>query len=75
MKFLMKLTSLLLVETLSHSDYIMIYAANEKFTENVVKVSSINQQLIARNISNLDVTSLNITVSEKCETFIRLLDS
>ena len=73
MKSLMKFTSLLLLETLSDSDYIMVYTANEIFTDNLVKVNSMKQQLIARHISKPDVTALKISVSDMCETFIRLL--
>ena len=75
MKSLMKLTSLLLLETLSDSDYIMVYGANEIFTDNLVKVSSVKQQLIVRYIPHLDVTSVRITVPDMCEAFIRSLES
>ena len=75
MKSLMKLTSLLIVETLSDSDYIMVYGVNDNFTNNPAKVSSLEQQLIARRISELNVTALKISVSDVCETFFRLLGS
>ena len=57
MKLLMKLTSLLLIETLSGSDYIMVNIANTSCTDNVISAKSLEKQLIERCIAaNLDVT-------------------
>ena len=56
MKSLMKLTSLLLVETLSHSDCIMVYVSNVSCTNKVVIANLSQWQLIERCI----VTKLNV---------------
>jgi len=64
MKSLMKLTSLLLVETLSNSDYIMVYVANNKIcTDTIVPASSSQRLVIEQCIANeLDVTLMDIDV-------------
>ena len=74
LKLLMKLTSLLLVETLSHSDHIMVYVSNTFCIDNVVPANSSQRQLIETCIvTKFHVTSLNITVSAAYERFKRLL--
>ena len=61
---LMKLTSLLLIETLSHSDYIMVNVSNESCTDNAVLASSSQKQLIEMCIiDKLDVTPVSINLN------------
>ena len=68
----MKLTSLLLVETLSHSDYIMVYVSNTYCTDNVVPANSSQKQLIEMCIANkLDVTSVGINLNALCQDINR----
>ena len=57
MKSLMKLTSLLLIETLSDSDYIMVNLSNTKCTDGVIPASSSQRQLTEYCIT----TKLNAT--------------
>ena len=58
MKSLMKLTSLLLVETLSNPDYIVVNVSNKKCTDDVVPASSLQRQLTEHCITTtLDATS------------------
>ena len=64
----MKLTSLLLVETLSDSDYIMVNIANRRCTDNVVPASSSQRDLIEHCIdTQFDVTSVGINLSTVCQ--------
>ena len=68
----MKLTSLLLVETLSDSDYIMVNIANTNCTDGVVPASSSQQQLIERCIATqFDVTLDGINSSTICQRINR----
>ena len=68
----MKLTSLLLVETLSHSDYIMVYVSNESYTDDVVLTSSSQKQLIKFFITNkLDVMPVSINLKDICQEISR----
>ena len=72
MKSLMKLTSLLLIETLSHSDHIMVYASNVSCTDSVVIASSSQRVLIEKCIdAKLDVLSSNINLCAVCQEFHR----
>ena len=58
MKSLMKLTSLLLIETSSDSDYIMVNIANTNCTDGVVPASSSQRKSIEVCIDNqFDITS------------------
>ena len=64
MRSLMKLTSLLLVETLSPTDYIMVNVSNTKCTDNIVLANSSQQQLIEVCIANEhDVNSVDINTT------------
>ena len=63
MTSLMKLTSLLLVETLSQSDHIMVYVSDSYCTDNIVNASLSQKELIKRCIATkLDVTYINISI-------------
>ena len=76
MKSLMMLTSLLLIETLSHSDYIMVNVANTRCTDGVVPASSSLRKSVEHCIAtNLNVTLMNITVCPAYEMFNRLIGS
>ena len=64
MKSLMKLTSLLLIETLSYSDYIMVNVANTSCTDNVVPANSSQQLLIEMCIATkLEPKSVGINLT------------
>ena len=68
MSLLMKLTSLLLVETLSDSDYIMVNISNTSCTDNVVPASSSQRNLIEHCIdTQFDVTPVGINLSTVCQ--------
>ena len=72
MKSLMKLTSLLFVETLSNLDYIMVYVSNVNCTENIVKANISQRQLIGRCITTkLDVMPPGISLCAACQEFNR----
>ena len=73
MKSLMKLTSLLLVETLSNSDYIMVYAASTNCTDKIVSATSSQRWSIEKCIeTKLNVISVDISyVSGVCQEFNR----
>ena len=73
MTSLMKLTSLLLVETLSDSDYIMVYVGNVNCTDGIVPATSLMRLTIERCIvNNLDViSSMNINVNSLCQELDR----
>ena len=76
MTSLMKLTSLLLVETLSDSDYIMVhvYKANVyvNCTNGTVPANSSQRLTIERCIvNNLNVTSADSKVKCLCQEFDR----
>ena len=61
---LMKLTSLLLVETLSDSDYIMVYVGNVSCTDGIVSATLLIRLTIEKCIvNNLNVTSTNNVIS------------
>ena len=72
MKSLMTLTSLLLVETLSDSDYIMVYVSDVNCTAGIVP-ATLSQQLIIENciVNNLNVTSVDIKVKFLYQEFDR----
>ena len=57
MNSLMKLTSLLLVETLSDSDYIMVNIANTSCTNGVVVPANLSQR---QSIENCIATKLEL---------------
>ena len=70
---LMKLTSLLLVETLSNSDYIMVYdyGANGSCAEHIVPAKSSQKQFIQHCVvAELSVTD-NVSLSAAYEKFNR----
>ena len=72
MNSLMKLTSLLLVETLSDSDYIMVNIANTSCTDSVVPANLLQRQLIEKCIAtNLNVTSGYINSCAVCQEINR----
>ena len=76
MKSLMMLTSLLLVETLSDSDYIMVYVDNINCTDKIVPANLLQQQLIEKCIvTKLDVMitseDININVCTAYQEFNR----
>ena len=72
MKSLMKLTSLLLVETLSDSDYIMVNIADTNCTYGVVQASSSQRKLIELCIdTQFDVISVGINSSTICQRINR----
>ena len=73
MTSLMKLTSLLLVKTLSHSDYIMVYdyVANASCTSNVVPANFQQRQTIERCIDTKQYETNNISLSAACQKFNR----
>ena len=73
MKSLMKLTSLLLLETLSDSDYIMVYVANTNCTDKIVPATLSQRWSIEKCIeTNLNVISVGISyVSGVCQEFNR----
>ena len=74
MKSLMKLTSLLLIETFSHSDYIMVYVSNTRCTDNIVIASSSQRQLIEKCIdTKLNVLSVGINLNAACQEFHRYM--
>ena len=72
MKSLMTLTSLLLIETLSDSDYIMVYVSDVSCT-NLIVSATLSQRLIIKNciVNNLNVTSVDINVKSLCQEFDR----
>ena len=72
MKSLMTLTSLLLVETLSDSDYIMVYVSDVNCT-NLIVQATLSQRLIIENciVNNLNVTSVDINVKSLYQEFDR----
>ena len=75
MKLLMKLTSHLLIETLSDSDYIMVYVSNTKCnkTDNLIPVNSSSRQLIDYCVdAELDITTV-ISLCAACKEFNRYL--
>ena len=68
----MNLTSLLLVETLSHSDYIMVNVANTSCTDDVVPANSSQRQLIESCIdTQFHVTLVDINLSAIWQKFNR----
>ena len=69
----MKLTSLLFVETLSHSDYIMVNVANISCTDNFASADSLHRQLIEHCIAtNLRATSLvGVSLNALCQEMNR----
>ena len=72
MKSLMKLTSLLLVETLSHSDYIMVNVANTNCTDSIVPAGSSKRHLLEECIdAKLDIISVGINPKAVCQEFYR----
>ena len=72
MNSLMKLTSLLLVETLSDSDYIMVNIDNTSCTDGVVPANLLQRHLIEKCIAtNLNVTSVCINSSAVCQEINR----
>ena len=71
MKSLMKLTSLLLVETLSDSDYVMVYVSNKICTDNLVPANSSRQLIEICIATKLDITSVRINSSTVCQEFHR----
>ena len=73
MKSLMKLTSLLLVETLSHSDFIMVNVSNINCTDSVVSANSSQRHLIKKCIAARleNLTSVNINPNDACYEFNR----
>ena len=72
---LMKLTSLLLVETLSDSDYIMVYVGNVNCTDGIVPATLFNRLSIEKYIvNNLNVMSAdNNAVKHSCQEFDRYI--
>ena len=73
MKSLMTLTSLLLVETLSDSDYIMVYVSNESCTNLMIVQATLSQRLELENciVNNLNVASMDINVESSYKEFNR----
>ena len=70
----LKLTSQLLVETLSHLDYVVVYVANANCTDNIVSANSSQRQLIEKCIdTKLHMNLFSINVSAACKEFIRYL--
>ena len=68
----MKLTSLLLIETLSDSDYIMVNISNTNCTKGVVPANSLQRKLIEHCIdTQFDVTSVSINSSTVCQRINR----
>ena len=67
----MKLTSLLLVETLSHSDYVMVNVSNINCTDNVVSANSSQRQLIERCIVSQPDASVGINLNATCQQINR----
>ena len=68
----MKLTSLLLVETLSHSDHIMVYVSNISCTDIVVPAHSSQKQLLEECIdAKIEVTLVGINPNAACQEFYR----
>ena len=68
----MKLTSLLLVETLSHLDYIMVYVSNESYIRDVVLANLSQKQSIKIFITNkLDVMPVSINLKDICQEISR----
>ena len=70
----MKLTSQLLVETLSYLDYIMVYVANANCAENIVSANSSQRQSIEKCIDDKlpnKSFGININVCAACKEFIR----
>ena len=67
MESLMKLTSVVLVETLSDSDYIMVYVFNKKCTVDFAPANSLQRQLIEKCILMTDVTSEGINSNAVCK--------
>ena len=68
----MKLTLLLLVETLSDSDYIMVYnyGANGTCTDNVVPANSSQRQFI-QSCVGANPETVNISLCAACQHFNR----
>ena len=72
MKSLMKLTSLLLVETLSPSDYIMVNVANTNCTDSIKPANSSQRHLLEECIdAKLDNISVGINPKAVCQEFYR----
>ena len=73
MKLLMTLTSLLLVETLSDSDYIKVHVSNVSCTELMIVPATLSHRLKIENciVNNLNVTSVDINVKSLCQEFDR----
>ena len=74
----MKLTSLLLVETLSDSDYIMVYVGNVNCTVGIVPATLLNRIAIVKCIvnnlnviSDLEVIMINVNQKQLCQDFNR----
>ena len=69
----MKLTSLLLLETLSHSDYIMVNVTNISCTDNFAPADSLHRQLIEHCIAtNLRGASLvGVSLNALCQEMNR----
>ena len=64
----MKLTSFLLVETLSDSDFIMVNISNTSCTDDVVPAGSSQRMSIEHCIdTQFDVTSVGINLSTICQ--------
>ena len=70
----MELTSLLLVETLSDSDYIMVHVGNVSCTDGIVAANS-SQQFMIKNciVNNLNLTSMDICMCESYQKFYRYI--
>ena len=68
----MKLTSVLLVETLSHLDHIMVYVSNVSCTGNIVSANSSQRQLIEQCVdAKLDVMVVDIIPNATCNELHR----
>ena len=72
MMSLMKLTSLLLVETLSDSDYIMVYVGNVNCTDGIVSADLSHRLTIEQCIVNGNVTAADNNLNySTCQEFDR----
>ena len=70
----MKLTSHLLLETLSDSDYIMVNVSDTSCTDHFIQVNSYSRQLIEHCVNDkLDNTSFGISLHASCQEFNRYL--
>ena len=69
----MKLTSLLLIETLSDSDYIMVYVGNVNCTDGIVQAHSHRLTIVKCIVNNLNAISevIMINVKQLCQDFNR----